>query len=34
MTMDDFLAQHDVDTKRDVHIIDTSHEHASKLYDI
>ncbi|KXT61742.1 MBL fold metallo-hydrolase [Lactococcus sp. DD01] len=34
MTMDGFLAQHDVDTKRDVHIIDTSHEHASKLYDI
>ena len=34
LTMDGYLQQHDVDTKREVHVIDTSHEHASKLYDI
>ncbi|MQW23936.1 MULTISPECIES: MBL fold metallo-hydrolase [unclassified Lactococcus] len=34
MTMDGYLQQHDVDTKREVHVIDTSHEHATKLYDI
>ncbi|MFC4651913.1 MBL fold metallo-hydrolase [Lactococcus nasutitermitis] len=34
MTMDGYLQQHDVDTKREVHIIDTSHEHASRLFDI
>lgn len=34
LTMDGYLQQHDVDTKKELHIIDTSHEHASQLYDI
>ena len=34
MTMDGYLQQHDVDTRREVHVIDTSHEHATKLFDI
>ena len=34
LTMDGYLQQHDVDTKKDLKILDTSHEHASQLYDI
>lgn len=34
MTMDGYLQQHDVDTQREVHVIDTSHEHASRLFEI
>lgn len=34
LTMDGYLQQHDVDTKNELKILDTSHEHASPLYDI
>ena len=34
MTMNGYLSQHDVDTEREVKILDTSHEHASGLLDI
>jgi len=34
MTMKGYLSQHDVDTEDQLKIMDTSHESASKLYDI